>query len=372
MEYFDSEKIRGIHTEAISLGLDQQRSMLLATLNNQFVSSLRKAQDNSDSSQLYLDLNHMNNDQMILAGEVIPFIHWLNNASHFVSYLPDKREYFRELALEIEKSRLDKKTPPKEVPERIIFDDTSSLVSFNYIPLARKVGESVAKLTVTKYMVGKPAKFQDTEKNIRFFGTGWLIGRAHLITNFHVINGRAEGDGDAAETDLELQAKNTAIQFDFNDHDDEGQLSDVTDLCAYNKALDYAILEVEETGRPPLTISDKKLEFSRYKRIPVNIIQHPGGEPKQIGFRNNLTAHSDDMNITYFTDTNRGSSGSPVCNDKWQVIALHKSSGGNLGSYDYMGKNTAWVNIGTRMSLIIDDLRENYAELWAAIGADVV
>jgi endonuclease G, mitochondrial len=65
-------------------------------------------------------------------------------------------------------------------------------------------------------------------------------------------------------------------------------------------------------------------------RDPVNIVQHPKGELKQIAIRNNtlLDLPEDpglDKLAHYETDTEQGSSGSPVFNDQWEVIALHHS-----------------------------------------------
>jgi len=59
----------------------------------------------------------------------------------------------------------------------------------------------------------------------------------------------------------------------------------------------------------------------------VNIIQHPGGGPKQIALYHNLVTFADDDVVQYLTDTLPGSSGSPVFDDDWDVVALHHSGG---------------------------------------------
>ena len=62
---------------------------------------------------------------------------------------------------------------------------------------------------------------------------------------------------------------------------------------------------------------------------PVNIIQHPLGEMKQVIIRENklvdLPPQPLDTFAHYEGDTEPGSSGSPVFNDQWEVIALHHS-----------------------------------------------
>ena len=66
---------------------------------------------------------------------------------------------------------------------------------------------------------------------------------------------------------------------------------------------------------------------------PVNIVQHPKGDLKQVVIRENKLLDlpdtqpgSDiDQYAHYEADTDPGSSGSPVFNDQWEVIALHHS-----------------------------------------------
>jgi endonuclease G, mitochondrial len=116
----------------------------------------------------------------------------------------------------------------------------------------------------------------------------------------------------------------------------------------------------------------KSINLVSSSRLPVNIIQHPGGQPKQMAIRNNLAAVLQGDDLAYFTDTKAGSSGSPVCNDQWQVLALHKASTMSMGKFNYQGKDTAWVNFGTTMERIVEDLRTTHAELWTQIGALLV
>jgi endonuclease G len=58
----------------------------------------------------------------------------------------------------------------------------------------------------------------------------------------------------------------------------------------------------------------------------ASIIQHPGGKEKQIAIRKNEVVSIDQPDaILYVSDTAQGSSGAPVFNDQWQVIALHSA-----------------------------------------------
>jgi len=57
----------------------------------------------------------------------------------------------------------------------------------------------------------------------------------------------------------------------------------------------------------------------------VTIIQHPEGKRKQIALRENQVVDMLDDFAHYRTDTAPGSSGSPVFNDQWEIVALHHS-----------------------------------------------
>ncbi len=60
----------------------------------------------------------------------------------------------------------------------------------------------------------------------------------------------------------------------------------------------------------------------------VNIIQHPNGNPQKAVLTQNyvLSTMSADR-VHYLADTMPGSSGSPVLNNHWEVVALHHSGG---------------------------------------------
>ena len=55
----------------------------------------------------------------------------------------------------------------------------------------------------------------------------------------------------------------------------------------------------------------------------LNIIHHPEGDYKQLSIRENKFKKILPTTVWYESDTAPGSSGSPVFNDQWQVVALH-------------------------------------------------
>lgn len=95
----------------------------------------------------------------------------------------------------------------------------------------------------------------------------------------------------------------------------------------------------------------------------VSIIQHPNGGPKAVTVRENKVSSIFDDFVHYLTDTEPGSSGSPVFNDQWVVVALHHS-----GVPDPNKKN-AWIaNEGIRISSISNYFAKKYNTWISAVS----
>ena len=120
---------------------------------------------------------------------------------------------------------------------------------------------------------------------------------------------------------------------------------------------------LSQFGFLPLLADDAKV----LKGEPLNIIQHPNGEPKQLALRANDLVDILDIFLHYQTDTAPGSSGSPVFNDQWEVVALHHSGvpkrdeqnrilacGGGIWSSEMGDQWIDWIaNEGARISKLI-------------------
>jgi hypothetical protein len=160
---------------------------------------------------------------------------------------------------------------------------------------------------------------------------------------------------------------NSRSRFDYGADETETEEVTAGALLAWDETLDYAVLRLSEgpTARPMLRIATTPLLIGA-EPVAVNIIQHPGGQPKRVALRNNLVFQADDRDVRYFTDTRSGSSGSPVFTDDWTVVALHRGTR-RMEEVDFQGRKTAFVNVGTQMSRIMAHLRENSAELYEEI-----
>jgi endonuclease G len=377
------DEIQEIHAEALKSGLHNKRALLLAGIPTQYVAGLDVASNPSD--QLLIDLDAMNQVGAIVDG-VIPLERWLRNAAYATSTIPDRQRYFRQLADDIAaKSIAASAAPPAVGPppavssppavgtqqERVLF--VSELLPLGFLEGAGRTGKSVVRLIVPRFNSGQPFNQPASDEQVQYYGTGWLIGPKHVITNHHVINARDPGEPLADASDFACQARKTTVQFDYDNENSAGEKFAVAQLSAADAKLDFAILELDrEAGRSPLSIWGKPIELTAASRLPLNIIQHPGGQPKQMAIRNNLAAAISGSDLAYYTETNGGSSGSPVCNDRWQVLALHRSATMTLGKFTYQGKETAWINTGTLMRPIVDQLQQQHADLWQRIGATMI
>ena len=76
---------------------------------------------------------------------------------------------------------------------------------------------------------------------------------------------------------------------------------------------------------------------------------------KQISIQNTLVAYADGDKVQYYTTTMPGSSGSPVFNNEFQVVAIHRKS----VSLKHFTTPHPYRNQGTSMIAILGDLRRN-------------
>jgi V8-like Glu-specific endopeptidase len=180
-------------------------------------------------------------------------------------------------------------------------------------------------------------------------GTCFMIAENLLMTNNHMFVGDEKRQATAADAD-------GTVMFNF-EQDVNGKFAETTqyktapqEFFAADLDLDYAVVAVDgkpgaEWGTLGLPGVDVKVDVGD----DVSIIQHPNGGPKQIAMAGNEVAYIDDRLVQYTTDTLPGSSGSPVLDWQWRLVALHHA-GGDL--VEPATGNTYFRNEGIRLSAI--------------------
>jgi V8-like Glu-specific endopeptidase len=179
----------------------------------------------------------------------------------------------------------------------------SSLVPISYLEIGLLKARSVAKVRLASGASG----------------TGFLTDDDLLITNNHVLPDEETARTATAIFNYQQTAAGLSAEAEERElaPDDFFKTSPADDWSAVRAAAHPSA----QWGSLPLAparvdVGDR-----------VNIIQHPNGLPKQISFYSNVVVFAGPDRVQYLTDTQPGSSGSPVFDRNWNVVALHHSGG---------------------------------------------
>ncbi len=236
------------------------------------------------------------------------------------------------------------------VLERIM--GKNDLMSVRYLELALRVARTVGRVHV-KAADGSP----------RGYGTGFLVTPQLLLTNNHVLDSAASAGASRVEMDFQENVDGRLLTSTFFGFDPAS-------FFTTDKGLDFTLVALKgdpakasSYGWNGLAAAEGKVIVGEY----VSIIQHPSGERKQVAIRENRIIDVLESYLHYQTDTSPGSSGSPVFNDQWEVVALHHSGvpkkdaqgrlltkDGRVWTQDMGEQQIQWIaNEGVRISRIL-------------------
>ena len=245
--------------------------------------------------------------------------------------------------------------PQLNVLERIIEED--ELMGITFLLKGAKISRSIGRVVILNQF-----------GSIEGFGTGFMVSPRLLMTNNHVLENSSV-------------ASNSIIQFNYYETSPGNTTRPIvftlepTVFFKTDEELDFTLVAVNPANSDGFIVKDlgwNPLIRESGKAVVgerVNIIQHPGGEPMQLSLRQNQIIDVLEQFLHYKTDTQPGSSGSPVLNDQWEVAALHHAGvpeRNNLGEIMLVNGDPwngteatipliSWIaNEGVRISKIVE------------------
>ncbi|WP_372364501.1 serine protease [Candidatus Uabimicrobium sp. HlEnr_7] len=173
-------------------------------------------------------------------------------------------------------------------------------------------------------------------------GTGFLIAKDLLVTNWHVISDENVANGAIVEFDYFRNEENT-IAPQAKTLDPENVFFSLLDE---EREVDIAIISLSE---PQEDRYIPKIRENIGSKESVYILQHPDSNDMKIGLNNNEIKEINETSLRYMSPTAKGSSGSPIFDHDWNIIGVH------------WGKDEK-RNIGTRISKVMSILKNHNNE----------
>ncbi|MDZ8259553.1 trypsin-like peptidase domain-containing protein [Nostoc sp. ChiQUE01b] len=170
-------------------------------------------------------------------------------------------------------------------------------------------------------------------------GTGVLVGKNLLLTCNHIFS--------------KTQVTQAWVRFNYNA--DNRQLNkDLFELdmtfVSYHNRPDYALVKIKDNPQQQKAISRNETLNSGQD---IRIIHHPQGNPVIISDFGQITQVGEDY-IDHNVKTDDGSSGAPIFNCQWELIAIHQGNpgigrNGTLGSTGGIPIRAIWNQISPHL-----------------------
>lgn len=217
------------------------------------------------------------------------------------------------------------------------------------------------------------------------FGTGFLISPSIFMTNNHVLPTPEEAQRAKFEFSYQLDYQGNPQPIDTYTANPSNLF-----YTSPQEKLDFTIVRLNDKHLPvqPSMLSPERFSEGErshrsglaksevterltsagerwgYFRLRIrqiaerqmcNIIQHPDARYKEVSLQDNRLERILANAIRYRTDTEPGSSGSPVFDNEWELIALHHAGG------DFDPQQKKWLNNeGIRLDMIIQDIKNHF------------
>lgn len=168
-------------------------------------------------------------------------------------------------------------------------------------------------------------------------GTGFLIGRRSVLTNYHVVKAADQAAKDGGEINCE---------FDYFSAEAPSKTLKATPGPNWLRAKSpYSVSDINGTGEPSsneldfalITLENDVEDTRQHLPLPfappivsqsdyIVIAQHPGGQTAQIALGQVVAYPGNGLRYRYNVTTEPGSSGSPVLDMDLDLVGLHHAA----------------------------------------------
>ncbi len=258
-------------------------------------------------------------------------------------------QIFRDFVGDPEAARLVQKQIENKLPE-VVID------KLNFLPsIFLRLGYQ-RTLAVCRIIVGRGVDYRGESQPGGWMGTGFLVGPKLLLTNHHVLN----------SIDV---ARESTCQFNYLIGPDgkaeayaEYRLvpEELFLTSPYDNGLDYTFVSIEPSAAAKFgTVELERAAYVIHPGTYANIVQHPDGRPQEIVLQDNEVVNDDGVFLHYVSDTDYGSSGSPVFDNAWKLIGLHHARKANDNKLK-VGSGTPpdYLNEGIKIATIATDIEQ--------------